>query len=371
MILAPFAGAMVDRLNRKKVMLIADSLIALITLFLAVLFIFDLVEIWHIYVLMFMRSIGGSFHYTAMSASTSLMVPKEKFTKIQGLNQVLHSILTIIAAPLGALALEVLEVGHVLFIDVATASVAILPLIFVAIPQPDVTTTEEEKSNPIRTLFRDVADGFRYIYHWKGLFYLILLATLLNALINPAFSLLPLLVNKTFGLGAPELATLETALGIGMLCGSLLLSVWGGFRKKIITSTLGLFLNSIGIFLLALAPSSQFWMVIAGIAFFGLTNPIVNGPINALFQETVDPKMQGRVFALIGTLASAISPVGLMIAGPLADRFGVQAWFLVGGIYILIMVGIILASPVIMAIDQGSNHQSALTASPAATVPEN
>jgi len=145
---------------------------------------------------MFMRSIGGAFHYPAMSASTSLMVPREKLTKVQGLNQVLGSVLTIIAAPLGALALELMEVGHVLFIDVATALLAIIPLLFVHIPQPDIHTTQEEKATPVRTMLRDVREGLHYVVGWKGLFTILMAATILNALLNPAFSLLPLLVKN-------------------------------------------------------------------------------------------------------------------------------------------------------------------------------
>ncbi len=355
MILAPFAGALIDRWNRQKVMIVADSAIAFFTLVLGLLFAFDLIEVWHIYVMMFARSIGGAFHWPAMSASTSLMVPKERFTKIQGLNQILNGALAIVAAPLGALAIEYLSMGKVLFIDVSTALIAIIPLFFVIIPQPDVVTTDEQRAAPIKTMLSDVAEGMRYVYEWKGLFYIMLLATGINGIINPAFSLLPLLVNKTFGLGAPALASIETTLGIGMIIGSVLLSTWGGFKKKIITSTVALSIWIIGLLFMAFAPTDKFWMLIIGMGIFGVTNPIVNGPIQAIFQEAIDPKMQGRVFSLVGTMATAITPLGLLIAGPVSETFGVQSWFLVAAAYILFMCTMILAIPAIRNIED-SNH---------------
>jgi DHA3 family macrolide efflux protein-like MFS transporter len=358
MVLAPFAGALVDRWNRQKVMIIADSGIALVTLFLGLLFALGIVEIWHIYVLMFARSIGGAFHYPAMSASTSLMVPKEKLTKIQGLNQILSGALAIIAAPLGALAIEILSIGNVLFIDVITAAIAIIPLFFVTIPQPNVVTTAEQKASPIKTMLKDVAEGMKYVYHWKGLFYILLLATGINAIINPAFSLLPLLVNKTFGLGAPALASIETTLGIGMILGSLILSTWGGFKKKVMTSTAALSIWVIGLLFIAFAPVDKFWMLIFGMAIGGITNPIVNGPINAIFQEGVDPSMQGRVFSLIGTMATAITPLGLLIAGPVSEVFGVQSWFFIATVYIVFMCVVILSVPAIRNIEEGNPNKA-------------
>ena len=358
MVLSPFAGALVDRWDRRKVMIIADSLIALTTLFLAFLFISDIVEIWHIYVLMFVRSVGGAFHFSAMGASTSLMVPKEKLVKIQGLNQLLQSILIIIAAPLGALVLEFLDVGKVLFIDVFTALIAIIPLIFIALPQPDVVTSEEQRANPIRTMMQDVRVGFHYVVSWKGLFYVLILATFINALLNPAFSLIPLLVRNTFNRGAAGLASIQTSMGIGMLIGSLILSAWGGFKNKVFTSSLGLLGNAIGVLLMAFAPPSAFWIVIAGATVFGITNPIVNGPLLAMMQETIDPSLQGRVFSLINTTAMAASPIGLALAGPLSEYFGVQSWFMVGGFYCIFMATVIIVNPKIRNLQDGPPQQS-------------
>jgi MFS transporter, DHA3 family, macrolide efflux protein len=135
-ILGPLAGALVDRWNRKITMMVADGLVALATLALVVLFFTGLVEIWHVFGLMFIRSIGGSFQWPAMQASTSLMVPKKHLARIQGMNQTLNGSMSIAAAPLGALFIELLPMQGVLAIDIGTATIAILSLFFFTIPQP-------------------------------------------------------------------------------------------------------------------------------------------------------------------------------------------------------------------------------------------
>jgi len=135
-LLGPFAGTLVDRWNRRKVMVIADSVIALVTVVLAILFATNRIEIWHIYVAMFIRSLGGAFHWPAMQATTTLMVPGERYTQVAGLNQSLQGLANIVAPPLGALLLEVLPVQIIMGIDVATAVLGIAPLLVIFIPQP-------------------------------------------------------------------------------------------------------------------------------------------------------------------------------------------------------------------------------------------
>ncbi|MBN2048315.1 MAG: MFS transporter, partial [Anaerolineaceae bacterium] len=179
-LLLPFAGALADRWNRRKVMIVADSGIALATLALAGLFFMGWVQIWHIYALMFVRSVCGSFHWPAMNASTSLLVPKEKYTRIQGVNQLLQGILSVVAAPLGALMMELMKVGNILMIDVITALIAVTPLFFLSIPQPDVLTQVKEGDSPLKTMLKDMREGLHYVVSWKGLFYVLIGATFIN-----------------------------------------------------------------------------------------------------------------------------------------------------------------------------------------------
>jgi DHA3 family macrolide efflux protein-like MFS transporter len=330
-LLGPVAGALVDRWNRRLVMIVADSLVALATLGLAGLFWSGSIQIWHVYLLMFWRSLGEGFHWTAMQASTSLMVPKEHLSRIQGLNQMLNGAMNIGSAPLGALLLAVLPMQSILMIDIATAAVAITTLFIVTIPQPE-RRTEPEKEPGKASLWADMRAGFDYVRTWSGLVMILVMATLINLLLTPASSLMPILVTGHFAGQALQLAWMESAWGIGVVVGGLTLSAWGGFRRRVITSLSGLLLLGTVMALIGLVPGWAFWLAVFLMFVAGFCNPIVNGPLFAVVQAVVAPDMQGRVFTLILSVASAMTPLGLLIAGPTADLFGVQSWYIVGGI---------------------------------------
>ena len=167
-ILGPFAGALDDRWNRRVIMMVADGGIAIATVLLIYLFATDQVQVWHIYLIMMIRSLGHAFHFPAMQASTSLMVPEKHLTRIAGANQTLNGAINIIAPPTGALLLEVLPMQGVLSIDIVTASIAILPLGFISIPQPS-RTEETGEELPKSGFMQDVREGLRYVASWPGL----------------------------------------------------------------------------------------------------------------------------------------------------------------------------------------------------------
>jgi len=333
-VLGPFVGALVDRWNRRKILLIADTGIALVTLLLAYIFFMGWIQIWMVYVALFLRSLGGGFHNPSMSASTSLMVPDEHLTRVQGLNSTLYNGLNIISAPLGALLLEVLAVEGVLVIDVGSALFAIIPLFFIAIPQPE-NKNLSQKENLVASVWDDFKEGLRYVRTWPGLIILLVMALFLNMVINPAFTLLPLLVREHFGGGALQLGWFNSAFGIGAVVGGVLLGIWGGFKKKIHTTQMGLIGLSIGLGVIGFASETMMAMAIAGILFVGIMITITNGPINAILQSTVDPAMQGRVFTLVGSLSSAMTPLGLILAGPISELISIQIWYIVSSVLTL------------------------------------
>jgi DHA3 family macrolide efflux protein-like MFS transporter len=330
-LLGPIAGAFVDRWSRRVTMILADSVIALATVVLAYLFWSDVVQIWHVYLLMFVRSLAGSFHWPAMQASTSLMVPKEHFSRIQGLNQTLNGGMNIISAPLGALLLEVLSIQGVLSIDVGTAIIAIIPLFFIAVPQPQ-TSTLSETSEVKTSVWQDFRIGLRYMLGWPGLLLVAAMAMVINLVLTPAFSLVPILVTKHFGGEAFQLAWLDSTAGVGIIIGGLILSVWGGFQRRIVTTLLGLMIIGFGCIFIGVLPASAYPLAIAATFVIGFGIPITDGPLLAVMQDVVAPDMQGRVFTLFGSLVKAMTPLGLIIVGPVADSFAVQTWFIAGGI---------------------------------------
>ncbi|HEU0295035.1 MAG TPA: MFS transporter [Anaerolineales bacterium] len=331
----PFAGALVDRWNRRRVLILADGSIALATLILVYLFALDQAQPWHVYVILAIRSLGGAFHYPAMAASTPLMVPEDKLTRVNGLNQTLQGLNAMVAPPVGALLISVLPTQNILMIDVATAMIAIGPLLFFSIPQPIRTEFSQLEAKP--SLLQDLREALVYMRSWPGLVAILVMAIIINGLLTPASSLMPLLVTKHFGQGPLQLGFMDTAWGVGMIAGGLLLSVWGGFKRKIVTTLTGIIGIGVGIIFVGLAPAGWFGMALAGMIIVGVTNPIANGPLMAIVQSVVKPEMQGRVMSLITTFATGITPISLIVAGPISDAIGIRTWFWMSGIITLLM----------------------------------
>lgn len=347
--LGPIAGTLVDRWNRKTVMILSDVMIAAATLVLALLFFLGKAEIWHIYALMFLRSLGGGFHWTAMQASTSLMAPREHLGRVQGLNQMLHGAMNIGSAPLGALLLQALPMQGVLLIDVVTAALAVSAIAIIRIPQPLKQEDQPEKTS----VWQDFSAGLRYVRGWTGLLLLISMATIINLVINPGFSLLPLLVTNHFQGDAYNLAGLDSAFGVGVVAGGLALGAWGGFRKQILTSFSGIILLGLAMLVLSQVPSSGYLIAIGLLLVIGISLPMANGPLMAVVQGVVEPAMQGRVMTLMSSVAAAMTPIGMILAGPLADNLGIQAWYLIGGV---VTVGLGTASFFIPALVNMEEH---------------
>lgn len=361
--LGPLAGSFVDRGNRRRIMMIADSCIALLTLTLAILFALDLVQIWHIYVLMFLRSLGGSFHGPAMAASTSLMVPKRHLPRIQGINQMLGGGLNIIAAPLGALLLELLPMQGVLAVDVVTALLAVTPLFFFQVPQPPAPAAGTEPTS----FLQDFRAGFRYVFEWKGLMIILFIATAINFMLTPAGALTPLLITQYFEGGVKDLALFDAVFSVGVIAGGLVLGAWGGFKRQVATVLVGIIGIGLFSFVVGVVPPNAFLLAVASMFGVGIAVPVTNGSLGAIFQTAVDPNMQGRVFTLIGSFATAASPISLMLSGPLSDQFGVQTWYMAGGLVCVLIGAAGFFMRPVMSVEKGHPRTQAAEAASAAT----
>ncbi len=368
-LLSPFAGVVVDRASRRLIMVVADSLTALFTLLLAVLFAAGQAQAWHIYAIMFIRSATGAFHFPAMQASTSLMVPEQHLSRVAGMNSTLQGLMSIAAPALGALLVSLMPMQHVMLIDVGTAAIATLPLLFIAIPQPKRgrSALGAEASKP--SFMADLREGVRYVLTWRGLTIMLGMAMLANFMLTPAGSLTPILVTKHFGGGAPQLALMEAMWGIGTIAGGLLLSVWGGFKRRIVTTLFGLMLLGSSFAGMGVTPSGIFVSVLVFAALAGLANPITNGPMFAVMQATIAPDKQGRVMALTGALSTAVTPLSLLVAGPIADVIGVQAWYLAAGVTCLVLGVAGFFIPALANIETEMRQQAGLATETATSQP--
>ena len=330
-LLSPFIGTWVDRGNRRLILIAADLTVAVATLVLVLLFASGSIQVWQIYIVLFIRAVAGGFHQSAFGASIVLLVPKEQLSRVQGFNQALYGGLNIISAPLGAFLLSVLPMQGILGIDVATALFAVAILLFIQIPQP------EAKTQAPATFWQDFRAGFRYIITWRGLVILLGLVMVVNFFFSATEPLTPLLITNHFHGDARQLGWWLSSFAAGNILGGLILGAWGGFKRKVATAQLGLILSGLSTQVIGIVPSDRYSVGLIANAVLGLMLPIINGSYGATLQATIAPEMQGRVFAFILSAAMLVSPLALMIAGPFADVFGIQLWFLIAGISCTLM----------------------------------
>lgn len=343
-VLGPGIGALVDRWSRRITMLAADGAVTLGSLALAGLFLTGKASTTTVLLFLLWRAIGGAFHAPAMMSATSLMVPEGQLGRVQGVNQMLQGGLGMLTAPLGAMLLGVAGMTGVMAVDVITALFAMLPLLFVQVPEPE--RQAEPGAGGGSAFMHDVMAGLRYLRSLPGHLALIGCASLMNLFLVPAFALLPLLVLQELGGNVGTLAWMTSALGAGIIVGGLALGVGGGSGSRVRTalgSILGLGAATLA---LGLTPASLLTLAVVAMFAVGLFSAVANGCIVAILQATIAPEYQGRVFTLMMSLAGAMTPMGLLLATPVADLAGVRAWYVAAGVVCAAMSAA-LARPIV------------------------
>jgi DHA3 family macrolide efflux protein-like MFS transporter len=281
-----------------------------------------------------------------MQASTPLIVPEAYLVRVAGMNEALSGVIYIVASPLAAWLLSVLSIQGILAIDVVTALLAITTLFFTHIPQPERTPEKRAR------FFGDLGEGARYLSSQRGLLWMVAIDALKRFATLPPFMMLPLLVTRHFGGGAQELGWLQSAYGLGYVSGGLILGVWGGFRRRIVTALLGLFGYGLSMLAMGAAPANSYWLAVAGYLGIGGMLVIYNGSIAALLQSCVPPEMQGRVISLKRSAEKMIIPLGLLASGPLADAIDVRLLFVAGGIVCFLCGTAWVSTPIIMRLER-------------------
>mgnify|MGYP001308175011 FL=1 len=341
-VLGPAIGVLVDRYNRKTIMIIADLIIAIAGAVLAFIALYMEIPIWMIMVVLFIRSVGTAFHSPALSAVTPLLVPEDQLTKCAGYSQSLQSISYIISPAAAAFLYSIWELNAIIAIDVFGAIVAIIALVLIKIPKLDV-----EKQELGLSFIKEMKDGFYILKENKGLFGLLLIGTLYMLVYMPINALYPLISMEHFKGTPVHVSITEIAYASGMLIGGMLLGLFGSYKKRIILITASIFMMGASLTISGLLPPSGFVVFALCCAIMGLSVPFYSGVQTALFQERIKPEYLGRVFSLTGSIMSLAMPVGLILSGLFADRIGVSNWFLISGILI---IGIAITCPFISVI---------------------
>ncbi|MFZ4662058.1 MAG: MFS transporter [Caldilineaceae bacterium] len=347
-IFGPLGGVVADRWSRRVVMIVADAITAFCMVVLIALFATGNIQLWQIYTLMFIRSTMQAFQTPAATASTAMLVPQEWLPRVAGFNQSLQGVMTIAAAPLGALALAFLPTQGALLIDVVTALLGIVPLLFFRIPQKTMASSGSTAKN----VMNDLRAGVRYVLAEQGIAMLLAIMGLIVITIMPMFSLTPLLVKTHFGGGVNEVALMEGLSGVGIILGGVFIGFWPLFKRRVVTMLVSFAISCFTVALVAIAPSDWFWLGIFWWFVSGVTYSTGNAPMMAIIQQVVPNEMQGRVFSLMNTVMGLAGPVGLAVVGPLGEALGVVGVFVLGGTLSALICLAGLLSPALMNIEK-------------------
>ncbi|MDF2542952.1 MAG: Major Facilitator Superfamily transporter [Herbinix sp.] len=333
--LAPFAGVWADRYNRKILIMLSDSMIALSTLVVAIMFTTGFDEIWLLFVVSAVRALGQGIQTPAVSAILPQIVPEEKLTKVSGINGSIQSIVLLVSPMLSGALLTVASIHVIFYIDVITAVIAVVVLLlFLHIPSHKKAEAKQEIS-----YLHDLKEGISYIRQHEYVKRFFVFIAFFNLLASPVAFLTPLQVTRSYGDDVWRLTAIEIAFSLGMSIGGLIIATWGGFKNKVYTMTLSSVMMGFCTFIFGFTPFFFVYLLLMGV--FGLTMPFFMTPSTVLFQEKVDGDFMGRVFGVLSMISSIMMPLGMLVFGPLSDTIKIE-WLLLGTGILMMIEGIIL-----------------------------
>ncbi len=333
--LSPFAGVWADRFNRKNLIILADFSIALSTLISAILFLMGYGSLWLLFGMLAIRALGAAVQMPAVGALIPQIVPEDKLTKVNGANGSIMAIVNLISPMVSAALLTMTTLELIFFIDVITATIAIfILLLFLPIPVHAKALNKE----PI-SYFNDLAQGFSYIKKHEFIKKFFYFMAIFLILATPVAFLTPLQVARSFGDDVWRLTAIEIAFSGGMMAGGAIIATWGGFKNKIHTMTLSIFLFGAITFLLGFTPIFSLYLVFMTIS--GVSMPVFNTPATVLLQEKVEADFLGRIFGVLTMISSAVMPLGMLVFGPLSDLIKIE-WLLMGTGLLIFIQGFFL-----------------------------
>ncbi len=332
----PLGGIIADRFNRKKVIFIADSLIAVGTLMYILLFTFEtqldkMLLLYIVLGIVCFRAFVSSFQWPATAAIIPLMVPKEQLARLNGIRHISWGAINIIGPAVGAVLYALWPMNTIILIDTVTYFIALVPLFLLKIPSMKKEEDEVKKKEPKASFGSEFKEGVRFLKVTKGLFALFLIATFINFFEQPLWVLRPIFV-ESYHLGSEtDLAWIIGIGQVGMFISGTIVILKKTWKNKTRILMIALYVQVVGYLVHSLAPKGEIWMMCLGALIMGFTFPFTNTMLNTIAQILVPPEMQGRVSSILSTMCMAFSPIGIIISGPLAKAIGYVPLF-VGGI---------------------------------------
>jgi MFS family permease len=314
LLISPIAGVMVDRHNRKLMMMVSDLAAGLATVAILVLQALGMLQIWHLYVTAMIAGVGNAFQWPAYSAAISTMLPKEQYGRANGMMSLVEMGPGVISPILAGALLPLIQLTGIMLIDVITFVIAIGALLVVHIPQPPRT---EEGKRGEGSIWKEAAYGFQYIFARPSLLGLQMVFFFGNLMAGIAFTVFaPMILSRTNS-NQLVFGSVQSIGAVGGIVGGVVMSAWGGFKRRVHGVLLGWVFGGLFIALIGLGQALPLWAV--GMFLGTAVVPLVNGSNQAIWQAKVAPDVQGRVFSARRLIAWFTNPISPLIAGPLAD----------------------------------------------------
>jgi DHA3 family macrolide efflux protein-like MFS transporter len=329
LILGPIAGALVDRMDRRKVMLWTDLINVAIFGSAASLLFADMLQVWHVYLFTAAGATSMALHRPALQSSIPNLVPAEQLTHANSLYQISRGVCGIVGLLMGGVLVGLIGVAPTLGLDAVTFLIAGTSLLLVAIASPRTSAIDNW-----RTVLQDIANGFRFLLNRKSLFYLILLFALINFLLAPIGVLFSLMSRDVFDAGSQGFGALNAAISVGLLVGGFLTAILKKFRKHGLWILIGLI--GIGLLLTLLGLSTNLTISLGILAVMGIIVAVVNVFESVIFQTQVPNELQGRVFAAQFTLCDGLQPLSLAVIGSILTVVSTPTVLIGSGIAVIL-----------------------------------
>ncbi|MFX1587386.1 MAG: MFS transporter [Promethearchaeota archaeon] len=318
-IVLPFAGVLSDRLNKKKLIMIADSSQVIATVFLIIFFTLNILNIYVVFVIISIRSIFQAIHLPTFNSIIPVMVPKEKLTRINGINYLFTGLVEITAPFVGATLLLTFSVKQVLWTDLITFAIALIPLLIVRIPSVNDDKENEKRKN---SFIKDFKIGFKTLRLIPGLLIILTLAMFQNLLIRPITTLMSYYVNVIHSGSVLDLAIVMGFLQGSMIFGAFITSLKKKWDHQTRIYFLGLTTINIGYMMFAFVPIGSIIIIGISAVVFGLFFPIINSLYQTMIQTLVPKDKIGRITSIDFALSMAIAPIGVLGSGFLTEILG-------------------------------------------------
>ena len=323
-VLSPIAGVFIDRWNRKIIILISDFMQALITFWLLLVFFFNVEEVFLVILINSLRGVCQAFHFPTIKAIIPIMIPKDKLSRMNAVDYLFSGLVHIAGPAIGAVLNRLFSIHMILWVDIITFFIAVIPLIMIKIPH----VSESKGKRESFSFFKDLKMGFRVLKEVPGLLILVIFISVINFLGQPFGVLLPLLVNSVHFGDELDLAFIMVLMQIGMISGAVITSLKKDWKNRVFLITGCVLLSVVGYALSAIAPIGAFYIIgIGGLIRAGMT-PLINTNFLTIIQLHVPPEKQGKVMSIVVSLAWAVIPPGSLVAGFLGGVMGIVPLYL-------------------------------------------